>query len=181
MDTVEVVKDKFRPKEEFMKCLYYTFIGIFVTLAFATDVLAFFYDDKHHWNPRRLNYLYQIITSSAMMIYLLLTTIMFGCAGKWFQNAEFHDHKCRYFVQFTGMFTAIACNIGISCFLFKQASDSTKDDDVRMQLLIQILIRNISGFIFVLSKTPKDCFLCFSKLKNIKYSIWQYKEYTYTE
>lgn len=34
---------------------------------------------------------------------------------------------------------------------------------------------------FVLSKTPKDCFLCFSKLKNIKYSMWQYVEFTYTE
>ena len=33
----------------------------------------------------------------------------------------------------------------------------------------------------MLSKTPKDCFLCFSKLKNIKYSIWQYVKFTYTE
>jgi len=44
-----------------------------------------------------------------------------------------------------------------------------------------LLIRNLAGFVFVLSKTPKDCFLCFSKLKNIKYSIWQYVEFTYTE
>lgn len=113
-----------------------------------------------------------------MMIYLLATTILFGCAGKWFQNAEFHDHKCRYFVQFTGMFIAIACNIAVSSVLF---THTDKEDRIHMQLLIQILIRNISGFIFVLSKTPKDCFLCFSKLKNIKYSIWQYKEYTYTD
>ena len=34
---------------------------------------------------------------------------------------------------------------------------------------------------FVLSKTPKDCFLCFSKLKNIKYSMWQTKKFVYTE
>lgn len=34
---------------------------------------------------------------------------------------------------------------------------------------------------FVLSKTPKDCFFCFSRLKNIKYSSWQYIQYIYTE
>lgn len=35
--------------------------------------------------------------------------------------------------------------------------------------------------LFVVSKTNKDCFLCFSKLKNIKYSIWQYVRFIYTE
>lgn len=35
--------------------------------------------------------------------------------------------------------------------------------------------------LFVISKTNKDCFLCFSKLKNIKYSIWQYVRFIYTE
>ena len=44
-----------------------------------------------------------------------------------------------------------------------------------------LFIRNLAGFVFVLSKTPKDCFLCFSKLKNIKYSMWQYVEFIYTE
>lgn len=49
------------------------------------------------------------------------------------------------------------------------------------EILDQLLARNIAGFVFVLSKTPKDCFFCFSRLKNIKYSSWQYIKYVYTE
>lgn len=33
----------------------------------------------------------------------------------------------------------------------------------------------------ITSKIPKDCFFCFSKLKNIRYSIFQIERYTYTE
>ena len=36
-------------------------------------------------------------------------------------------------------------------------------------------------FIFMISKTPKDCFKCFSKATNIKYSIFQYVRFIYTE
>ena len=36
-------------------------------------------------------------------------------------------------------------------------------------------------YIFLWSKTPKDCFKCFSKATNIKYSIFQYVRYIYTE
>ena len=44
-----------------------------------------------------------------------------------------------------------------------------------------ILARILASMLFVVSKTNKDCFLCFSKLKNIKYSIWQYVRFIYTE
>jgi uncharacterized membrane protein YsdA (DUF1294 family) len=54
-----------------------------------------------------------------MMVYLLVTTISFGLAGKFFQNAEFHDHKWRYSVQFIGMFIPIVTNIAIAAVLYK--------------------------------------------------------------
>lgn len=40
MDTVEVVRDKFRPIEERIRCAYYFLIGIFSLGPFAIDVIA---------------------------------------------------------------------------------------------------------------------------------------------
>lgn len=63
-----------------------------------------------------------------MMVYLLVTTISFGLAGKFFQNAEFHDHKWRYSVQFIGMFIPIVTNIAIAAVLYKDYNNLPSQD-----------------------------------------------------
>ena len=72
------------------------------------------------------------------------------------------------------MLVTIVSNLVLTLTLKKHAISEQKVMD-------QLFARNIAGFVFVLSKTPKDCFFCFSRLKNIKYSSWQYIEYIYTE
>lgn len=47
--------------------------------------------------------------------------------------------------------------------------------------LLKLTIQVMCMFVFVLFKTPKDCFICYSKATNIKYSIFQYVHYVYTE
>ena len=48
-------------------------------------------------------------------------------------------------------------------------------------LIIKLQTQVLCMFLFVLFKKPKDCFLCYSKATNIKYSIFQKVEYIYTE
>ena len=48
---------------------------------------------------------------------------------------------------------------------------------VIVKLIIQVVCMNA----FVLFKRPKDCFICYSKATNIKYSIFQYVRYVYSE
>lgn len=47
--------------------------------------------------------------------------------------------------------------------------------------LMQQVFQLIGFFIMITFKNAKDCFLCFSKVKNIRYSIFQIERYTYTE
>ena len=42
-------------------------------------------------------------------------------------------------------------------------------------------VANISLFFFLVSKLDEDCFRCYSKVKNVRYSEHQFKQYIYTE
>jgi hypothetical protein len=108
-----------------------------------------------------------------IFIFFLVTIFLFFNEARNNYWAEWQDHKNWYKVQSFGIAVALSTNIVVNCFFIK----SLKSNNYYLMLFI----RNLAGFVFVLSKTPKDCFLCFSKLKNIKYSMWQYVEFIYTE
>lgn len=47
--------------------------------------------------------------------------------------------------------------------------------------LLQQVLQLIGFFIMITFKNCKDCFFCFSKVKNVRYSIFQIERYTYSE
>jgi hypothetical protein len=151
---------------------------VLVGLTFNT-LWTFFANEK----LQTIEFGFAVGVGAVLFIFFLLTTILFLEEAKRNYHAEYVDHKRRYRIQALGMAIAILTDVAMNSY-YLYLSLNSKLEAHQLDSHIQeasLLIRNVAGFIFVLSKTPKDCFLCFSKLKNIKYSIWQFVEYIYTE
>ncbi len=116
-----------------------------------------------------------------MLAFFVVTALLFSKA-KHNYNLEWMEHRRQYSIQALGIFTAIASNLVIGTLVWFKAK-STQNHIVEQTQFIywDILWRNAAEFVFILAKEPKDCFLCFSKLKNISYSIFQIVKFTYTE
>lgn len=177
MDRVEVVLDKFKKIEKRLWFIFKAFVIVIIIAAVIIAFYCFVKSKRQHkdMNDEPLINEFQIIVGFLLLSFLIITLCLFFYKANRKQKAEFDEHKVLYSIQASGMFLAIVTNL-VTEFCYKKIIKENKNP-----IVVELLIRNFAGFIFVLSKTPKDCFLCFSKLKNIKYSIWQYVKFTYTE
>ena len=117
-----------------------------------------------------------------VLIFFVVTTILFFRAAKRYQHREFMEHRRRFYLQAFGISFAIGINLYFTIsFLTGHSSDKKEPHFDSNRYLIQQMFQILGIYIMILSKSAKDCFFCFTKIKNIKYSIFQYVTYVYTE
>ena len=138
--------------------------------------------------------------TSANLLFFIVTTLLFFYEASHRQHAMFHDHLRQYIYLTIGITLVLVNSLVTDTLLDNLAlQDPTNKDETKFchkvmpdhmdqcnpylspLPLLKLTAQVACMYIFVLFKTPKDCFICYSKATNIKYSMFQYVRFVYTE
>jgi len=109
MDTVEVEKRKFTPREKKYWYSYCTFFCVQILIQFVGIILCFTYIKTKKW--RFVYSLFNCTTSALILFFFVFTICLFFNEARNHYVAEWSDHKTWYKVQAIGIAVALITNI----------------------------------------------------------------------
>ena len=125
---------------------------------------------------------YSVIILAVSFVILFVFLSYFMCKMHKIHNFEFNQHRTKYLLITVGFLLLLACELYLQIFYFLFGIEDNKGLKVLKNNLWQIIIVataiEISPYLIFLIVTsyykPHDCFRCFGKDPDRKFSIYQF-------
>lgn len=130
-------------------------------------------DDKFDEKLSEVKNIIVLAQSGLSTLLLTLSIILFPWAAHKKQYAAYQDYKHNFWVQVIGTAALIAINAAIGG-LFRSYLRNESSIFYVFMMDAQVLF----GFIFVISKRPRDILAWFNKRPDIAFSAFQYPNFT---
>lgn len=189
--TVGVELRKFKPREQTHWLLFKWYIAIQLCLTLILVILPALVKYAEIVEGRKtttdmdnvLAFRYWVFLSACciLLVLFVVTVALFLYTGYFYHRAEFNDHIGVFLFQIFGLSVALAIVLLTTSEQYNPDNDVNEDIFVSPKYLFMQICQLLAFFVFLISKYPKDFFKSFSKMQNIKYSIFQKKRYIYAD